>query len=152
GLPSAWPAPNVATRTAHTVVARNRSFVFMAPAPPSRGPSSAPSLSKRGGSQHRSSSRQANPGPADLTGPLHGQNALRSGAPHTKGPTVRRNLTVLLCLLVIVVGGSAAFGKSKKSSSNSGGTATTAGATQVTKGDKASFFLAATSQSGNGKT
>jgi len=67
---------------------------------------------------------------------------------------VRKKLGVAVCLVAVLALGTAACGKSKKSSSSSGTTTTTAAtaAAQVTKGDKSSFYLAATPQSGDGKT
>ena len=65
-------------------------------------------------------------------------------------------LGVVLCLVAVLGLGSAACGKSKKSSTSSSETTTTtagaASAGQVTKGDKSSFYLAASSQSSDGKT
>jgi hypothetical protein len=57
-------------------------------------------------------------------------------------------------VLTVLTLGTAACGKSKKSSSSTGGTTTTAAApaAQVTKGDKSSFYLAATDQMNDGKS
>ena len=63
-------------------------------------------------------------------------------------------LGVVLCVVAVLAMGATACGKSKKSSTASDETTTTAAASaaQVTKGDKASFYLAASSQTSDGKT
>ena len=80
--------------------------------------------------------------------------SIRSGRSLQSRRLVSRSNRSNAALVAMLALGTAACGKSKKSSSSSGTTMTTAAsaAAQVTKGDKSSFYLAATPQKGDGKT
>jgi len=71
--------------------------------------------------------------------------------PRSKGGTVRKIATVL-CLAGILALATAACGNNDKNDNKSSSNTTAQATTPVTKGDKSSFFLAAASQSGDGKT